>query len=206
MKNTWNLGLAFLAFTLFAFTPSGDKTKELEIGDTSKAFEYEVLDAANNAKPLQDYAGENGLLVVFSSNTCPFVVAWEDRYNDLAELARNYGINMVLLNSNEAFRGDEDSPVNMREHAANLNYSMPYLRDDNHRIADAFGAKTTPHVFLFDNSLRLAYKGAIDDNYKSKDEVEETYAANAITALGEGVTIPIPETKAMGCSIKRVKK
>lgn len=205
MKRTWNLGLAFLAVAFFAFTPNGDKTKELEIGDTSEAFEYKVLDAANNGKALQEYAGENGLLVVFSSNTCPFVVAWEDRYNGLAELAEGYGINMVLLNSNEAFRGEEDSPVNMREHAATMNYFMPYVRDDNHRIADAFGAKTTPHVFLFDSSLRLVYKGAIDDNYKSKDEVEETYAVDAITALGEGNEITVKETKALGCSIKRVK-
>jgi len=191
------LGLATLSFS-----PSSS----IEIGDTSSALNTKVYDYGMNGKELSSYKGSNGLLVVFSCNTCPFVVAWEDRYNELSELSAEAGVNMVLLNSNEAFRDAEDSPVNMRLHANDLNYSMPYLIDKDHKVADELGAKTTPHVFLFDKNLKLAYKGAIDDNHKDKRGVKENYLKDALTSVKNGQEIQVKETKALGCSIKRVSK
>jgi peroxiredoxin len=196
---TLSIAIAAIAF---AFTTSSN----IEIGETSDAFNTEVYDFGMKGKKLADYNGQNGLLVVFSCNTCPFVVAWEDRYNELASLSNEAGVSMVLLNSNEAFRDAEDSPVNMRHHANDHNYAMPYLIDKDHQVADALGAKTTPHVFLFDKDLKLVYKGAIDDNHKDKDAVSETYLKDALTAMKSGSEVKVKETKALGCSIKRVAK
>ena len=154
---------------------------------------------------LESLKGENGLLVVFSCNTCPFVIAWEDRYNELNELAEENGIKMVLVNSNEAKRSGDDAPGKMIEHARKNNYSMPYVIDNNHKIADAWGAKTTPHVFLFDKDFTLVYEGAIDDNYKDKNAVENTYCNDALNELGAGEEISVKTSPAKGCSIKRVK-
>jgi len=196
--------IASLAVAIF--TMAFIAAPEAEIGETSDALEIEVYDFAMKSKKLKDYNGDNGLLVVFSCNTCPFVVAWEDRYNDLAALSGEAGVNMVLLNSNEAYRDAEDSPVNMRYHANDMNYSMPYLIDKEHKVADALAAKTTPHVFLFDKDLKLVYKGAIDDNYKDKSAVKETYLRDALAAIKAGDEIKVKETKALGCSIKRAQK
>jgi len=202
MKKISVIASLAIALLTMAFVAS----PKVEIGETSDALEIEVYDFAMKSKKLKEYQGENGLLVVFSCNTCPFVVAWEDRYNEIANMSGSAGVNMVLLNSNEAYRDAEDSPVNMRHHANDLNYSMPYLIDKEHKVADALAAKTTPHVFLFDKDLKLVYKGAIDDNYKDKGAVQETYLKDALTAMKDGSEIKVKETKALGCSIKRAQK
>lgn len=202
MKKIASLFTVSLAVLLLAFAPA----QQLQIGDTSPALKFNVQDFGGNESQLSSHAGENGLLVVFSCNTCPFVVAWENRYNEVYEAARKAGVGMVLLNSNEAFRAEEDSPENMRYHADDKAYLAPYLVDPNHKIADAFGAKTTPHVFLFNSDMKLAYKGAIDDNHKDKDAVEHTYLKDALASIASGDNIEVQETKALGCSIKRVSK
>ncbi len=175
--------------------------------DYHKAFAKQVEGIDGSTKVLREYLGEQGILVVFSCNTCPFVVAWEDRYNDLDAYAKKHGVNMVLVNSNELFRGNEDSMSSMKKHADDLGYNMPYVMDYNHEIADLMNAKTTPHVFLFDNQMDLVYKGAIDDNYKDAGAVTKTFAKDAIKAMvTAGAAIQTPQTKAIGCSIKRMKK
>lgn len=155
---------------------------------------------------LNDAMKDNGLLVIFSCNTCPFVIGWEDRYNELNEIATRNKIGAVLVNSNEAKRNGDDSPEAMVAHAKKMGYTMPYVIDKNHELADAFGAKTTPHVFLFNKNKELVYKGSIDDNFKNKDEVENHYLRTALNELGAGKTIANNETPAKGCSIKRVAK
>ncbi len=187
-----------------------DKEKKevpsIEIGAQPEGLRFNVFDTDGNESELMSYAGDNGLLVIFTCNTCPFVVAWEDRYNEVAAAAAEVGIGTVLLNSNEDFRDEDDSPEAMAQHAEELGYTMPYLIDTDHKIADDFGAKTTPHVFLFDAAGTLIYRGAIDDNYEFADKVEQPYLKNALAAAGAGETIDPETTKALGCSIKRLKK
>ena len=207
MKNIRSLcvamSLTVLALTLFAVKLVAQAASDL---NGPKAFAQTVITLDNEDKMLRELAGEKGTMVVFSCNTCPFVVAWEDRYNDLYDLAKANGVNMILVNANEAFRGDEDSHENMKAHAEKMGYKMPYVIDQNHVIADILVAKTTPHVFLFDNNFNVVYRGAIDDNHKDSDAVEKTFAADAVEALANGEAIPVAESKALGCSIKRVKK
>ncbi len=198
----------FLVFaftiTLLAFTPDGKEVKTLQIGEQAPRIDLNLKSTKGEETMVRTMMGGKGLLVVFSCNTCPFVVAWEDRYNELYDLAKANGIEMVLVNSNEAKRAGEDSPKEMEKHAKKLDYKAPYLIDENSALANAWGAKTTPHVYLFDASFRLRYEGAIDDNYKSKDEVTATYLKNALENLAKGEKIDPANTKALGCSIKRV--
>ncbi len=206
MKKILIAVIILAAAVLTAFVMKGPlNIKPLELGAKAPMTDYALQDPAGSAsQSLNDLKGENGLLVVFSCNTCPFVVAWEDRYNELASTAKANGIGMVLVNSNEAFRGDADAPEQMVAHAKEQGYTMPYLIDQKHQLADAFGARTTPHVYLFDSDFTLVYRGAIDDNRKG-DEVKETYALDALEAVGSGEAVPTPTSKAIGCSIKRVK-
>ena len=84
-------------------------------------------------------------------------------------------------------------------------YTMKYVVDENHVLADALGALTTPHVYLFDEDMKLVYKGAIDDNVNDASEVKEHYLQDAIKNLMSGKTIDPNSTRQLGCSIKRVK-
>tara|TARA_B110000091_G_scaffold26427_1_gene25893 strand:- start:103 stop:501 length:399 start_codon:yes stop_codon:yes gene_type:complete len=131
---------------------------------------------------------------------------WEDRYKLLEEKCKNNNIGMVYINSNQAKRDGDDSVEKMINHSKEMGYTFPYLIDKNSAMANAFGAKTTPHIFLFNNEKTLIYKGAIDNNYKSANDVTENYLLDALENVSNQQAISIKETKAVGCSIKRVRK
>ncbi|MFM7566527.1 MAG: redoxin family protein [Flavobacteriales bacterium] len=158
---------------------------------------------------LEQLIQKNGLLVIFSCNSCPFVVGsddfpgWEKQYDTLYALAQQNQIGMVLLNSNEGKREGADSFEEMMRHAASMNYRMPYLVDVNSVIADAFGAKTTPHVYLFDETLTLIYTGSIDNTWDKLRTKDEHYLMDALAAKGAGKKIKINTTDPKGCGIKR---
>ncbi len=159
----------------------------------------------NSELALKDLKGEKGMLVIFSCNTCPFVLAWEDRYAYLSKLTTDHGMGFALINSNEAKRNGDDSMEEMVAHAKDKGYpDIAYLVDNNSALANAFGAKATPHVFLFDENWNLVYEGAIDDNHKDIKGVQEQYLNQAIENLANGKKIEPENTKAIGCSIKRV--
>ncbi len=186
---------------------------ELTIGSKAPLADVLMMNVNGAQMSLNTAAGPNGLLVVFSCNTCPFVVGngeksdgWEGRYNETAIFAKENGVSMVLVNSNEAKRDNHDSMDAMKAHAKENNYGMPYLLDANHQLADAFGALKTPHVYLFDGGMNLVYRGSIDDNVSDADAVSERYVQDAITAVSNGKPVGVAETKAIGCSIKRVSK
>jgi hypothetical protein len=82
-------------------------------------------------------------------------------------------------------------------------YGCSYLLDKDSKVADAFGARTTPHVFLFGKDLKLAYKGAIDDNVESAAKVKERYLEQALAAVATGKAADPAATRNVGCSIKR---
>ena len=151
---------------------------------------------------LEELKGEKGTLIIFSCNTCPWVIRWEDRYVDISKKYIPKGIGMVAINSNAAKFDREDSIIEMRSHAAKNKYNFPYVQDKNSKLAKLFGATKTPHIYLFDSKDILVYKGAIDDNARNKNKVKESYLSNALDNMLEGLPIKNSETKALGCSIK----
>ncbi|MFN0031913.1 MAG: redoxin family protein [Flavobacteriales bacterium] len=209
-KYILSLAVVVAAIAIAAFTPGDIVT--IAIGDAAPKADVKLSTTSGGSLALNDVKKANGLLVVFSCNSCPFVVGsegsdgWEGRYADLYTLATASNIGMVLLNSNEGKRTDGDSMEDMKAHAIEKGYSqITYALDTNSELANAFGGRTTPHVFLFNKDMKLVYKGAIDDNVASAKEVKEPWLKNAITNLAKGVAISPAETKAIGCSIKRPK-
>ena len=199
MKKTLLLGL--VATVLCAFLP---EFEELQIGETAPMTDRMMKDISGSELSLLDAAGENGLLVIFSCNTCPFVIGWEDRYPELAARTAAHSMGMVLVNSNTKKRGNEDSMEAMAAHAAEKGYDCAYVIDQQNELADAFGARTTPHVFLFDSEMKLIYKGSIDDQYENKDRVATRFYLNdAIEAAAMNEKPDPAETRQIGCSIKR---
>ena len=192
-----------LLFFVLATLTSFAQFSVLEIG--AKLPQSEKMQSTSSDKMinLESLVKENGLLVIFSCNTCPFVVQWEDRYPLLDEIAKTNKVGFVLINSNYMKREGDDSFEAMKKHAEVHKYQWPYLVDKESKLANAFGAQTTPHVFLFDKNMKLVYKGAIDDNYKDASAVEEFYLKEALESLGKGEEIKNKETRNLGCSIKR---
>ena len=144
----------------------------------------------------------NGVLVIFSCNTCPWVIRWQDRYNLISALSKKNDIGFVAVNSNARLHDSVDSMDEMIYHATANEYDFPYVMDEDAKLAKAFGAMKTPHVYLFDANDRLVYTGAIDDNAKSAKRVKKNYLMDALSSLGSGENIATRKTKALGCSIK----
>lgn len=197
-----------LSILLLSF--GGDKgQKSLKIGAKAPLADVKMKGIDNSMISLADAKKGNGLVVVFSCNTCPFVVGmdefpgWEKDYNELNKIASSNDLGFVLVNSNEAKRGDDDSFENMKTHAQKTGYEMPYLVDENSQLANAFGAKTTPHVYLFDATMKLVYSGSIDNTWDTKRANDESYLKNAMAEIKNG-KITVNDAKPVGCSIKRL--
>ena len=193
--------LLLLNTSLFA-----QKYPTINIGEQIPMQQIKIFDANEKSTTLNDNLKNNGILVVFTSNSCPFVVMWEDRYQLLEEKCKNSNIGMVYINSNQAKRNGDDSVEKMKNHSKEMGYTFPYLIDKDSKLANTFGAKTTPHIFLFNKENKLVYKGAIDDNYKSINDVTKNYLLDALEEVSHQKSVSVKETKAVGCSIKRVKK
>lgn len=190
--------------SLVLFTASSSPIQELKIGDKAPMTTHKVQDVSGRSITLAEVAQQNGLLVVFSCNTCPWVMKWEDRYPDMSRMARANKIGMVALNPNEAYRNRGDGMEDMVKRAKKMNYDFVYALDKNHEIADAFGASRTPHVFLFNGNMELVYVGAIDDNANDASAVKEYYLKDAIEQMVGGQELVKPTTKSLGCTIKRI--
>ena len=179
--------------------------KELDLGSKLPLGDIKMADISGKDISLNDAKGENGLLVIFSCNTCPWVIAWEDRYVELAETYKDKGVGIVAINSNETKFENVDSMEEMQEHAQENGYNFYYTMDKKSNLARAFGATRTPHIYLFDKKDKLVYRGAIDDNARKPDKVENTYLADAIDNMLAGSAIDPAATKALGCAIKFAK-
>ena len=178
------------------------QAKELSIGNEILGIDYTLKNIDGNDTSLDKLKKSNGILVVFSCNTCPWVIRWQDRYNVLSGFSKKNDIGFVAVNSNARLHESVDSMDEMIYHATVNEYSFPYVLDKDAKLAKEFGAMKTPHVYLFNSYNKLVYTGAIDDNAKSAKKVKNNYLMDAIRALGSNKKIKISETKALGCSIK----
>lgn len=210
MKKTLFILSAIAFVSLISFSIIKD-IESISIGSKAPLSNTKMKDVSEKSFSLEELKKEKGLLVIFSCNTCPFVVGnnnmegWEGRYNQLFTIAEKNNIGMVLINSNEAKRNDADSFSRMKERSKKMDYKANYLVDKNSKLADAFGASTTPHVFLFDADLKLVYKGAIDDAVGSTKDVKSRWLSTAMKNMSTNQPIDPQTTRNSGCSIKRVK-
>jgi thioredoxin-related protein len=180
--------------------------QSMPIGTPVPTEGYETTNVLNNkVTNLKDAITSKGLLVVFTCNTCPFVIRNIDRTKEILAFAKEKGIGVLMVNSNEAQRNDADAPKQMLAFAKAQQYPN-YVVDKNSSLADIFGASHTPEVYLFDGaSQKLVYKGAMDDNPSDPSSAKAIYLKDAINNLLAGNDINPNETKSVGCSIKRLK-
>jgi len=194
------------AVTIIAFgtaNAQNAKIESLQIGSSIPAATNSLKSVTGKTVTLNDAKTKSGLLVMFSCNTCPYVIKSQQRTAEVIKYAKEKGIGMVIVNSNDAQRGDADSYEAMTEYAKEHNYTVPYVVDEKSKLADMFGATRTPEVFLFDGSGKLVYKGAMEDNPTDPGNSKSVYIKDAINGMVAGKTVDPNSTKSIGCSIKR---
>lgn len=211
MKTVFLSASIFLS-CLSVYCQGNKKPILLSIDGSAPMADEPLQNAQGEELTLNQAKKDNGLIVVFSCNSCPFVVGtpdfpgWEKQYNSLYEQALKYNIGMVLVNSNEGKRSGADSFDEMKKRANEQNYMMPYLLDKHNKMADLFSAKTTPHVFYFNKDMRLVYTGSIDNIADNKRKKDIPYLSMAMQAQANGKKCKPNKTAPVGCSIKRIKK
>jgi peroxiredoxin len=163
-----------------------------------------MKDISGKEISLQEAKTDKGLLVMFSCNTCPYVIKNQARTYEACKYALGNGIGVAILNSNEATRGESDSFEAMKQYAKQQGYNWNYLVDHNSGMANAFGANRTPECFLFDKEGKLVYHGAIDDNPADANAVSRKHLVLAIDEMKDGKDITVKESRSVGCGIKRL--
>ncbi len=184
---------------LTAFTPADP----LPIGAPLPKADLQLLDVSGKMISLKQSLQSNGLLVMFSCNTCPVVIENQERTLSVGNYALGKEVGVVLLNSNEGGRNGSESLDAMKKYASKQGYKFSYAVDKNNELADAFGANRTPECFLFDKQGKLVYHGAIDDNPQDAGSVQREHLKIAIDELVSGKNISTKKTRSVGCSIKR---
>ena len=175
----------------------------LSTGDAAPDFQLPNANAAVGASTMSfaDAKLENGTLVLFECNHCPYVVASVGRINAMAESCRSNGIGFVGINSNDPVVYENDSFEHMVKRAEG---GMPYayLHDATQEIAHAYDAKRTPEFFLFNADDRLIYQGRMDDSPRNPNDVTTSELADAIEAMLAGKAPTVEYTDSIGCSVK----
>lgn len=194
-----SVAIFFLAvvFSFSRFNESLPISGELPEGD------IKMLDVNGNQVSMKEVKKQKGLLVMFTCNTCPFVIRNQQRTKAVCKYALQNNIGVILLNSNEAQRDEDDSYKAMQDYARQQGYEWHYVVDRDNEVADEFDAKRTPECFLFNNELKLSYHGAIDDNPGDDGNVNRHYLKEAVDALINNREISVKESRSVGCSIKR---
>lgn len=167
------------------------------------AIDFSLRGVDGKVWTLEQCRGENGLLVMFICNHCPYVKAIRDRLvRDTLEL-RTLGVNSVAIMSNDPAEYAEDSFENMKIVAERENFPFPYLIDETQETAKAYGAVCTPDFFGYNADLELQYRGRLDASRKeaaSPDVRRDLFEAMAqVARTGTG---PQEQVPSMGCSIK----
>lgn len=208
MKKTIPFALvSCLALIMFAFTLNKTYNGGYKIGDYADDFSLQNIDG--NMVSLSDYKDAKGFIVLFTCNTCPYAVMYEDRLVALDKKQAANGYPVIAIMPNDTSIKPKDNLQSMKKRASEKGFTFPYLIDKNQAIYPKFGATKTPEVFLLQKTsqgYQVKYMGAIDDNYKDATAVKVNYVNDAIEDLLSGHDPQIKETKAIGCSIKATKK
>ncbi len=178
-----------------------------ELGQAAPAFDLPIAnpavdDRAGETRSLDDYAGAEALVVVFTCNHCPYVQHIEPA---LIEVAADYaprGVQVVGICSNDEATHPEDGFGPMAERARAKGYTFPYLRDASQEVARAYGAACTPDFFVYDADRALAYRGRFDETRPNRGAPTGRDLRRALDSLLESGTAGQEQIPSIGCGIK----
>jgi len=180
------------------------KTPICNFGEKAKNFN--LLSTENKKVTLNNIKGENGTLIMFICNHCPYVKAIIKDLVDDIKFLEDLGIKSAGIMSNDVKNYPEDSFENMISFSKSHGFSFPYLIDETQIIAKEYGAVCTPDFFGYNNNLELQYRGRIrelkDLKPVRKNDSDLKVAMKMVAKTGKGPQNQIPS---MGCNIKWFK-
>jgi len=195
------LVLAFSAFIAQA------QTATLKAGDTAPDFKLKNVN--NKEVSFASFPKAKGFIIVFTCNTCPYAVGYEQRIIDLDKKFSSQGYPVIAINPNDPEASKADAFDKMQDLAKQKKYPFPYLFDAGQKVTDAYGAKHTPHIFIVSKTSKgnvIEYVGAIDNDPEGTKAEKIKYAEDAIAALKSNQKPAVTQTKEIGCSVKRKAK
>ena len=196
------LALAALvaATTLALAVPApAEKPEAPKIGAAAPDF---TLPPAAGGAPvaLKDLLGKSkAVVVIFDATKCPYAIGYKGRVADMGKEYAGKGITFVTINSNKT-----EPAAEVAEDAKKNGFAFPVLKDEGNKVADLYDARKTPEIYVLDPKGTLLYRGRIDETHEDPKNVKSPDLRNALEAFLAGKPVPAAETKAFGCSIKRV--
>lgn len=160
----------------------------------------------NNQLSLSNFQNKKGIVIIFTSNFCPYSKLYEERIESLASEFSGKGIQFLLINPNNPTASKDDSIEEMAKKAKEKGFRFPYLADKDQKVANSLGASKTPEVYLLkpnSNSFSIVYSGAIDDNPQVPGDVSKAYLKDALNSLLSGKPIATASERPTGCMIKK---
>lgn len=176
-----------------------DNPQTPDIGDAAPAWS-QLIGTDGKPHSLQDLSDSEAIVVVFTCNTCPYSIDYEDRLIALQKKFHDDGavVPVVAINSNSI---PADSLSQMQKRAQEKRFNFLYLKDSDQSVARAYGAIYTPEFYVLNRERKIVYRGALD-NSTDADQATINYVARAVTAAREGSTPEVPKTGARGCAIR----
>ena len=172
------------------------------LGTTAPDFTLSDTVSGKNIS-LKNVKGDVATIIMFICNHCPFVKHVNPELVKLANDYKDKGIGFVAINANDVLKHPDDSPALMTQIAKQLKYPFPYLYDESQEVAKAYDAACTPDFFIYDNDLRLVYRGQLDDS-RPGNEIPLTGKdiRNALDCLINAQPVPELQRPSIGCNIK----
>ena len=165
----------------------------------SKVTAFDVQDLSGQAHTFSELKGDV-TVVTFISVQCPVSNAYNDRMNAVYNDYSAKGVKFIFMNANRT-----ETATEIAEHSKAVGFAFPVYRDVENRVADSFNAQVTPQSYIIDSNGTIRYNGAVDDS-QNPARIQNRSLRMALDAIILGRPVAIPETKAFGCSIKRVRK
>ncbi|MDP3313416.1 thioredoxin family protein [Lutibacter sp.] len=194
------LFISIVSLVGFGLNPENNGYK---IGDIATDFSLKNTDSKMIS--LANYESAKGFIIIFTCNSCPYSIAYEDRIIALDKKYKLKGYPVIAINPNNPEISKRDNFISMQTRAKEKGFTFPYLLDEGQKIHPQYGATRTPHVFVLNkenSKLIVSYIGAIDNNYSDASAANIKYVEDAINDLLKGKSPKTTITKAIGCSIK----
>jgi peroxiredoxin len=179
------------------------QTPTLRPGYTAPEIKLKNIDGKTVS--FTDYPSVKGFIVAFICNTCPYSKAYEQRVIALNNKFSPLGFPVIAVNPNDPQTSGGDSFADMKTYAKAKGFNFPYLYDEGQSVTSAYGAKSTPHLFILSkngNTITVEYTGAVDNDTPNTDPSKIKYAEDAVNALLEKRKPAVAVTRAIGCRIK----
>ena len=185
--------------SMMLLTSAASAGEELAVG--ADAPKFSLLNAVDGKYVSFDPAKNKLSVVVFTCNHCPYAKAFEPRIIELAKQYSPKGVSFYAVNPNDDVAYPDETMERMKARASEKGYPFPYLKDTDSAVAQRYGARVTPHVFIVDSKGKVRYRGYVDDSAKV-EERKHLGVNEALNALLAGAAVNTSSTTAFGCSIK----